>query len=143
MSTEDNKALDRRGFEEVWNKGNLAVVDELNDANVVTHNPPGPPLRGTEAFKQFVLMYRSAFPDVQLTIEDQIAEGDKVVTRWTARGTHQGELMGIPPTGKQATVTGITVGRVANGKFVESWSNFDALGMMQQLGVVPAPGQTS
>ena len=88
-------------------------------------------------------MYRSAFPDMQLTIEDQIAEGDKVVTRWTARGTHQGELMGIPPTGKQATVTGITVGRVANGKFVESWSNFDALGMMQQLGVVPVPGQTS
>ncbi len=143
MSTEDNKALDRRGFEEVWNKGNLAVVDELNDANVVTHNPPGPPLRGTEAFKQFVLMYRRAFPDMQLTIEDQIAEGDKVVTRWTARGTHQGELMGIPPTGKQATVTGITVGRVVNGKFVESWSNFDALGLMQQLGVVPAPGQTS
>jgi len=143
MSTEDNKTLDRRRFEEAWNKGNLAVVDELSDANVVTQNPPGPPLQGTEALKQFVLMYRSALPDVQMTIEDQIADGDKVVTRWTARGTHKGELMGIPPTGKQTTVTGISFNRWANGKVVESWTNFDALGMMQQLGVVPAPGQTS
>jgi ketosteroid isomerase-like protein len=78
MSSEDNKALYRRGFEEVWNKGNLAVVDEHNAANVVTHTPPGPPLQGTEAFKQFIQMYRSAFLDVQFTIEDQIAEGDKV-----------------------------------------------------------------
>jgi len=140
MSTEDNKALDRRGFEEVWNKGNLAVIDELNDENVVTHNPPGPPMQGTEAFKQFVQMYRSAFPDAQMTIEDQIAEGDKVVTRWTARGTHKGELMGIPATGKQVTVTGITFSRWANGKAVESWSNFDTLGMLQQLGVVPSMG---
>jgi len=140
MSTEDNKALDRRGFEEVWNKGNLAVIDELNAANVVTHNPPSPPMQGTEAFKQFVQMYRSAFPDTQMTIEDQIAEGDKVVTRWTARGTHKGELMGIPPTGKQVTVTGISVSRWANGKTVESWSNFDTLGMLQQLGAVPTPG---
>lgn len=138
MSTEDNKALDRRAFEEIWNKGNLAVVDELDDESVVNHTPPGPLLQGTEAFKQFVLMYRNAFPDVQITIEDQIAEGDKVVTRWRARGTHKGELMGIPATGKQATVTGISVGHVVNGKFVEIWTNFDTLGMLQQLGVVPA-----
>lgn len=140
MSTEDNKALDRRGFEEVWNQGNLAVIDELSAENVVTHNPPGPPMQGTEAFKQFIQMYRSAFPDTQMTVEDQIAEGDKVVTRWTARGTHQGELMGIPATGKQVTVTGISVSRWANGKTVESWSNFDTLGMLQQLGVVPSMG---
>lgn len=98
---------------------------------------------GREGFKQFVLMYRSAFPDMHITIEDQIAEGDKVVSRWTARGTHQGELMGIPPTGKQATVTGINIERFANGKFVEEWSNFDALGLLQQLGVVTTLGQAS
>ena len=143
MSTEENKALERRGIEEGWNKGNLTVIDELIAANVVTHRPPAPPLQGTEAFKQFVLMYRSAFPDLHYTIEDQIAEGDKVVTRWTARGTHKGELMGIPPTGKQGTVTGISVSRWANGKVVEIWINADDLGMLQQLGVVPAPGQTS
>ena len=140
MSTEDNKALVRRIIEEVWNQGNLAVVDELSDENVVNHNPPGPPLQGPEAFKQFVLMYRSAFPDTHFTIEDEIAEGEKVVTRWTARGTHKGELMGIPPTGKQVTVTGISIDRFAGGKSIESWTNFDTLGMMQQLGVVPAIG---
>jgi len=91
--------------------------------------------------KQFVSMYLTAYPDTHFTIEDQIAEGDTVVTRWTARGTHKGPLMGIPPTGKQVTVTGISIGRVVNGKTVEGWSNYDTLGMMQQLGVVPAPGQ--
>ncbi len=140
MSTEDNKALELRIFEEVWNKGNLAVVDELSDENVVNHNPPGPLLQGSEAFKQFVLMYRSAFPDTHITIEDQIAEGEKVVTRWTARGTHKGELMGIPPTGKQVTVTGISISHIVGSKVVESWTNFDVLGMMQQLGVVPSMG---
>lgn len=138
MSTEDNKALVRRGFEEIWNRGNLAVIDEFIAPNYVDHEPTTT-LQGPEAHKQFVLMYRSAIPDLHITIEDQIAEGDKVVTRWTARGTHQGPLMGIPPTGKQAVVTGID--RFANGKAVEAWNNFDALGMLQQLGVVPAPGQ--
>ena len=141
MSTEENKALDRRFAEEVWNRGNLAVVDELMSADFDGHDPTMP--AGREGFKQFVLMYRSAFPDIHITIEDQIAEGDKVVSRWTARGTHQGELMGIPPTGKQATVTGINIERFANGKFIEEWSNFDALGLLQQLGVVPIPGQAN
>ncbi len=141
MSTEENKALDRRFTEEVWNRGNLAVVDELMSADYHEHDPTIP--AGSEGFKQFVLMYRSAFPDVNFTIEDQIAEGDKVVSRWTARGTHKGELMGIPPTGKQVTVTGIVIGRYANGKLVEGWSNYDALGMLQQLGAVPPPGQAS
>ena len=88
-------------------------------------------------------MYRSAFPDIQFTIEDLIAEGDKIVTRYTARGTHRGDLQGIPPTGRQVTVTGIIISRFANGKFVEGWLDFDALGMLQQLGVIPAPGQAS
>ena len=94
-----------------------------------------------EQYKQLVTMYFSAFPDLHLTIEDQIAEGDKVVTRWTARGTHQGPFMGIPPTGKRAVVTGIAIDRFANGKFVENWNNGDDLGLLQQLGVVPVPGQ--
>lgn len=137
--SEENKALARRFFEEVWNKGNLDVVDELYDANSVAHGvgeiPPGP-----EGFKQFVSAYRNAYPDVHFAIEDMIAEGDMVVTRWTARGTHKGELMGIAPTGKQIAVAGVTVSRYVGGKSVESWNNWDALGMLQQLGVVPPVG---
>ncbi len=129
--------------EEVWGKGNLAVVDELSDENVLNHNPQVPLLKGREAFKQLVLTYRTAFPDLHITIEDQIVEGDKVVIRFTARGTHKGNLMDIPPTGKQMTTSGITVSRVVNGKFVESWTDFDALGMLQQLGVVPRMGEAS
>ncbi len=140
MSTEENKALSRRLIEEVWNQGNLAVIDELIAPNYVDHDPTGP-IQGPEGMKQFVSMYLTAYPDTHFTIEDQIAEGDRVVTRWTARGTHKGPLMGIPPTGKQVTVAGISIDRVVNGKLVEDWTSYDALGMMQQLGVVPAPGQ--
>ncbi len=86
-------------------------------------------------------MYRSAFPDLQATVEDQVAEGDKVASRFTFRGTHRGELAGIPPTGNQVEVTGIVISRIEGGKGAEDWSNYDALGMMQQLGVVPPPGQ--
>ena len=140
MSTEDNKAISRRVFEEVWNKGNVADFIEHSDENTVFYPPAGPSLQGTEAFKQWVLLYRNAFPDLHFTIEDQIAEGDKVVTRWTARGTHKCKLMGISPTGKQVTVTGINFSHIVGGLYVEFWTNFDALGMMQQLGVIPAPG---
>lgn len=140
MSAE-NKAIARRVIEECFNQGNLALADELYTANYVNHNaPPGFP-QGPEGFKQEAGMYRNAFPDIQITIEEQIAEGDRVVSRWTARGTHQGELMGIPPTNKKATVTGIVIDRIAGGKIVEHWENFDQLGMMQQLGIIPAPGQ--
>jgi predicted ester cyclase len=138
--SDQNKAIARRFFDKVW-MGKLDVADELLDASYVGHGlPPGMP-PGPEGFKLFVSMYRSAFPDVQYTVEDQIAEGDRVVTRWTARGTHKGELMGIPPTGKQAVVTGISISRFVGGKAVEGWDNWDGLGMMQQLGVVPAMGQ--
>ena len=138
--SEENKAIARRIFEEVW-KGKLDVADEILDASHVAHGlglelPPGP-----EGFKQFVSIYLSAFPDVHFTIEDQIAEGDRVVTRWTARGTHKGELMGIPPTGKQAVVTGIGINHFVGEKVVEAWNNWDGLGMMQQLGAVPAMGE--
>jgi steroid delta-isomerase-like uncharacterized protein len=138
MSVEENKAIFRRIVEEGFNKGNLAIVDELVATNHVNHTDN---VHGPEEYKQFITMYRTAFPDLHMTIEDQIAEGDKVVNRWTSRGTHKGDLMGIPPTGKQTTVTGMYVARIIGGKIVEEWGNFDALGMMQQLGVVPPPGQ--
>src|SRR2546427_1772684 len=145
MSTEQNKALTRRFRLEVFSQGNIAAIDEICDANWTYHDPDpqGNWPRGPQGMRQLVNLYRSALPDLHFTIEDEVAEGDKVVTRWTARGTHKGELMGIPPTGRQATVTGITINRMANGKIVEDWVNFDALGMMQQLGVIPAPGQAS
>jgi len=138
--SEQNKAIARRVFEEVWDRGNLAIADELVAADLVDHSaPPGMPA-GREGFKQLVMMYRTAFPDVVMMVEDQVAEGDRVVTRWSGHGTHRGELMGIPPTGRQARVTGIGIDRIAGGKIVESWSNFDQFGMLQQLGVVPGPG---
>jgi steroid delta-isomerase-like uncharacterized protein len=138
MSVEENKAIFRRIVEEGFNKGNLAIVDELVATNHVNHTDN---VHGPEEYKQFITMYRTAFPDLHMTIEDQIAEGDKVVNRWTSRGTHKGDLMGIPPTGKQTTVTGMYVARIIGGKIVEEWGNLDALGMMQQIGVVPPPGQ--
>ena len=139
MSTEDNKATTRRFFEEVWNQGKLTVVDEFCAPSFIYHTPTGP-IHGLEGFKQFATMYRTAFPDLHIPMEDMIAEADKVVTRWTARGTHKGDLMGIPPTGKQATTTGISIFSVANGKAVEQWANYDDLGLLQQLGVIPAMG---
>ncbi len=136
--SEENKALARRSIEEIWNKGNLAAADELVAPNHVTHDPAIPnPGRGPEATKQQASMYRTAFPDLQVTIDELIAEGDTVVTRWTVRGTHKGDLMGIAPTGKQVTITGINISRIAGGKAQEDWSNWDTIGMMQQLGVVP------
>jgi steroid delta-isomerase-like uncharacterized protein len=118
-------------------------VDELFAPHCVLHDPAVPgEVRGPEGIKQYVGMYRSAYPDTRFTVEDQIAEGDEVVTRWTGRGTHQGELMGTPPTGQEVTVTGIEFDRVSGGNLEETWVNYDALGMMQQLGVIPQPEQT-
>ena len=139
MSSDQNKAIVRRAFEEPW-KGNLDVIDELIASDYIGHDPVDPePLRGPEGVKEFVTTYRSAFPDAQITVEQQLAEGDLVATRWTARGTHEGELMGIQPTGKQVTVSGLTISRLANDKIVEEFQNWDTLGMLQQLGAVPAP----
>jgi steroid delta-isomerase-like uncharacterized protein len=138
MSTEDNKAHVRRGFEAV-NQKNLAVFDELLTPDVVFHTA-STTMQGLEAYKQFLSMYMTAFPDLHFTIEDMIAEGDTVVARFTTRGTHQGNLMGIPPTGKQVSGTGMFIDRIVNGKGVEQWFNTDDLGLMQQLGVVPTMG---
>ena len=142
MATENNKAIVRRFYEEVFNQRNLELVDEICTADHVFHNPPTT-LHGREEFKQLLSLYITAFPDARFTVEDEIADGDRVASRYTFRGTHRGELLGIPPTGKQVTVTGIIINRIVNGKTEEGWLNFDALGMMQQLGVIPAPGQAS
>ena len=139
MSTQQNKAIATRLFEEVWNSKNLAVLDELLAPNFVFHNSVQT-FYGSDGFKQFATTYHTAFPETHFTIEDVIAEGETVALRWIARGTHRGELMGIPPTGKQVTVTGMTITLISNGKSVESWGEFDALGMLQQLGVIPRMG---
>lgn len=141
MSTEENKALYRRWIETVFNTKKLDAIDEFLAPSAVDHAlPPGmPPTR--EGSRQFIGSYLRAFPDLHFTIDDVVAEGDRVVGRWTSTGTHQGELMGVPPTGRQATSTGIEILRIEDGKFVEHWLAFDQLGMLQQLGVIPAPGQ--
>ena len=140
MNIEKNKSALRLVFEEVWNKGNFAVLDETHEPNWVSHfMPPGMP-PGNEGFKQFVKMYRTAFPDLHFTVDDVIAEGDKVVLRWTATGTHKGKLMNFDPTFKKGTTTGITISRFNDkGKSVEAWSQFDQVGQLQQLGLIPMP----
>jgi steroid delta-isomerase-like uncharacterized protein len=140
--SEENKALVRRFFEEVWNKGNMSVIDEIIDSDFVQHDPAEPEeMRGPEGVRQFVQTNRSAFPDFRITVEDQVAEGDKVVNRFRISGTHQGELEGIAPTGNQVDITGISIDRIEGDKYVETWVNYDALGMMQQIGAIPEPGQ--
>ena len=137
------EAIVRRFAEEVLNQGNMDTLEEVLAADLLNHNPP-PGLPGTrEGVKLFVQGQRAAFPDMQVTVQDVIAEGDKVVLRFVARGTHQGPFAGLPPTGKQVSVAGINIYRLAQGTIVEAWAERDTLGMLQQLGVVPAPGQAS
>jgi predicted ester cyclase len=137
MSAQDNKKVVRRLIEEPWT-GNFDAIDEFVDRSYVGYDPSVPePLRGPEGVKENVANYRSAYSDARITVDEQIAEGDIVATRWTGRGTHDGELMGISPTKKQVTVSGLTLSRLSNGKVVEEWTNWDTLGMLQQLGAVP------
>ena len=139
MPVQDNKTIVRRLLEEPWT--NMEAVDELLDERYVGYDPSLPgPLRGPEGFKQNVSMFRAAYSDARITVDDQIAEGDKVASRWTGRGTHDGELMGIAPTGTQVTVWGLTVSRLDGGTVVEEWTNWDTLGMLRQLGAAPEPG---
>lgn len=137
--SKQNKTIARKVFEDIQSQRNLALVDQLVAGDYVGHTPLAD-IHGPDGAKQFEAMLHEAFPDYQVTVEDQIAEGDEVATRWTCRGTHKGEFQGMPPTGKQVTMTGITIFRIANGKLVEGWTNPDLLGMLQQLGAVPAPG---
>lgn len=135
--SEENKRAVRRLIEEPWT-GNTAVIDELVDPSYIGYDPSSPePLRGPEGVRAFVARYLAAFPNGRITVDEQFAEGDNVATRWTGRGRHEGELMGIPPTGKDVTVWGITMSRLRGGKVVEEWTNWDTLGMLQQLGAVP------
>jgi steroid delta-isomerase-like uncharacterized protein len=120
------------------NQRNIDAVDEIYASDFVGHDPAMPEdVRGVEGAREFYGMYQSAFPDVQITIEEQVAEGDTVATRWTARGTHQGELLGVPPSGNRVEVMGVTISRIEGGKVAEEWDNYDALGMMQGIGAIP------
>ena len=136
--SEGNKAIVSRSVEEVWNKGNLDLIDEFYADNYVGHGTAGQDEDGPEALKQGITNVRTAYPDLHLTIEDLIAEGDKVVGLWTATGTNTGTRMdGGPATGKRVTVSGITINRIYGGKIVESWARWDSLSMYKQLGVTP------
>jgi predicted ester cyclase len=140
MSTEQNKALIRRLFEEGLNQNQPSVFDELIAPSFVIYDaPPGKP-HGGEGFRQVVAMFRAAFPDLHVTFEEELADGDFVIHRGYVTGTHQGEFQGIPPTGKQVKMKTLDIWRVANGKAVENWVQMDMLGLMQQLGVIPAQG---
>jgi predicted ester cyclase len=135
MSAEQNKTITRHYYE---HHTDLEAAFKHISPSAVPHVPGMPTY---EAWKQAHLMFISAFPDMKLTIEDEITESDKVVTRWTMHATHQGDLMGIPPTGKQVTAGGISIDRIAEGKVVEHWAEFDRLGLMQQLGVASGSEQ--
>ena len=142
MSNDQNKALIRRLMEEVFNQGNTSLVDELFVPDFVEHEelPPGTP-PGIDAVKTLPIVFRSAFPDFQITIDDVIAEGEKVVVRSTWSGTHEGEFMGIPPSGKSVSFGVYDTIRIAGGKVVEHWGQMDNMSLMQQLEVIPAPGE--
>ena len=138
---EENKALVRRWFAET-DRGNLAIVDELCASDYVDHNPPLPGMAsGNEGIRQANAALRRAFPDTVHLIQDQIAEGDKVMTRLIGRGTFRAEILGLPPNGKVIEISGISVHRVVDGKLVEHWAQLDLLGFLQQLGAIPPLGQ--
>ncbi|MEA2933102.1 MAG: hypothetical protein QOI56_1887 [Actinomycetota bacterium] len=136
MSTEENQRICDALFPLAWNEGDFSLVDEHVSPDVVDHFDHS---QGIDAFKGVIGMFRGAFPDLRLTIEDSLADGDKVVHRWSMTGTNEGSLMGIPPTGRAMTWTGTTIVRLEDGKIVERWANVDVLGILQQMGVVPPP----
>lgn len=137
MSAE-NKAIIRRLMDEVWNQRKLNVLDEICAPNFIIYDPSVPDLsRGPAGAKQYIGLFCAAFPDIQITVDDLFAEGDKVALRWSARGTHTGELMGIAPTGRPVAVTGHAIYRIAKGQIEEDWITGDTLGVLQQLGVIP------
>jgi predicted ester cyclase len=139
MSTEENKAIVRRYLEESWNKGNVGIIDELMAPNYARYLAGQAKPLDREGQKQRIAGFHKAMPDVHLAIDDLFAEGDQVVFRVTIRGTHQGAFMGAAPTGKQITATAIDIARLADGRIVEHWGQMDTLGLMQQLGLIPAP----
>ena len=139
MSAETNKALVRREFEEMFSQvGDLDTAGECYAPDYVLHEPTSGEVRGLEAARQFAATYREAFPDLQTAIDDQVAEGDEVVSRFSGRGTHLGDTEDFgPATGNRIEITGITIDRFADGKIVEEWTVYDALGLLQQIGLMP------
>ena len=142
MSEEENKALVRREFDEIWNGGQLEVMDEVYAADLAYHSPGSPDIHGPEGLKPVAEMLRNAFPDIRFTLEDMVAEGDMVAVRWTLTGTNQGELMGVPPTGVPVEFEGNSIIRFDGGKYAEIWSSWDVRVMWLQLGVNPPLGTT-
>ena len=140
MSIEENKARQRRVWEEVFNKGNLDIIPEFFAPDYSFRSPLGIEAKGPDGFKQMVAMMRTALPDFHCTVEDMFGEGDKVACRVTVTGTFKGEMMGIPPTGKKATIQAILITRWADGKEIEAWESLDTVAFYQQLGI-PIPGQ--
>jgi steroid delta-isomerase-like uncharacterized protein len=147
MMTTDNKELIRRWFDEVWNKGRAEAIQELFAPDGVAHGltgAGGEPLRGPENFKPFFRTFKDAFPDIEVVVEDTIAEGDLVAARCTVRGRHHGDTLGFAATKRPVEFTGICITRWRDGQIVEAWNNFDFMAMFQQLGVVPPqPGAAS
>ena len=139
--SDENRAIVRRVFEEVLNSGDLAVADKIMAADFIEHHPRPGQGPGRDGFKHRATMLRTAFPDLQYVIEDELAVADKVVVRVTAHGTHKGVLAGLSPTGNQFTMTGIVIFRLAGGKIVERWANYDNLTMLQDLGAIPTLGR--
>ncbi|MFI7525848.1 ester cyclase [Nocardia salmonicida] len=137
--SEQNKATAKRIFD-AWNTRDLDIFDEVMSADAINHDPQNPfaEVHGPEGLRKLVEMYLAGFSNQRFLVNEQIAEGDFVTTRWTGTGTNDGEMMGMPATGKSAVVQGITINRFRDGKIVESWASWDTLGMMQQLGVVPS-----
>jgi predicted ester cyclase len=135
---DDNKAFVRR-FVDYINNDNLAAIDEFFSPDYTYHNSSMPEVKDLSTVKELNAMFYGAFPDIRFTLEDLVAEGDKVVYRGSARGTHKGEFMGIAPTSKQVTFTSIVISRIANGKFQEDWESMDGMYVLQQLGVIPRP----
>jgi len=138
MSAEQNKAILRQAYDAI-NRNDLDALDEMVASDITDHDPAPGQGPGLEGVKDYFSSLHAAFPDVHMDVEDMIAEGDKVVARVSVSGTHQGEFMGIAPTGNRVTITGIDILRITEGKVVEHWGKFDDLGMMQQLGVMEQP----
>jgi steroid delta-isomerase-like uncharacterized protein len=137
---EQNKELMRRAVEEVWNVGDYSSLDQFITSDFVVHLSPDESVYGLEGVEQFYTEFRRAFPDLHFKIQDQIAEGDRVVTSWIAQGTHLGKFKGIPPTGNVVTVTAVDIDKIVEGKAVECWTKIDMHGLLKQLGVTSADG---
>jgi steroid delta-isomerase-like uncharacterized protein len=145
MSTQENKTMVRRFLEESLGEGKPELVEDLLDPDFVRYDPyiEAGEVRGTQTVKENIVWFANAFPDLSCTVEDQVAEGDEVVSRWTLRGTHQGEFFGVPASGKRVEMSGIQIDRFdeESGKIVEEWAEFDLLGAMRQIGAIPEPQQ--